>query len=105
MDIWLWRRSVARNSHCRGRTGSKQLSGEVITVHHYVGRDADPGLCLDNRLCTILLQRHEQANCAADLLVIFLKMPHVCCSVLEDGGVGWWRFCFETSAEQVSEPG
>lgn len=31
-------------------------------------------------------------------------MLHECWSVLEDGGVGWWRFCSETFAEQVGVP-
>lgn len=52
-----------------------------------------------------LLKHHDRAIRAAELLTTSLKMPDVTLSVLEDGGVGWWRFCFEASAEQVSEAG
>lgn len=47
------------------------------------------------------LINHEWGSYAFDLLVTHLKMPDAYCTVLEDGGVGWWGFCLESSAEQV----
>lgn len=44
--------------------------------------------------------RHKWGDYAFDLLVIHLKMPYADRTVLEDGGVGWWGFRLQSSAEQ-----
>lgn len=45
---------------------------------------------------------HDKAGWAHNLFVTQKKMPYVRYCVLEDGGVGWWGFCFDTFSEQVS---